>query len=64
MTVVAGLADAASNTVILVADSRVTRKTDGINFDVCQKVILLGNDSLCGFAGPIDRAADVAHWIT
>lgn len=64
MTIVAGLADPVSNTVILVADSRVSNMTDGTHFDVCQKVVLLGNDGLFGFAGPIKGAADTAHWIT
>lgn len=46
------------------ADSRITEKTDSTHFDICQKVLLLGNDGLFGFAGPIKEAAATAHWIT
>ena len=63
MTVAAGLADPFSNAAILVADSRVTSSHGG-HFDVCQKVALLGNDGLFGFAGPVKEAAVTAQWIT
>ena len=64
MTVVAGLADPASNTVLLVADSRVTAKTDGAHFDVCQKVVQLGDDGLIGVSGRSETAEDTVRWIT
>lgn len=63
MTVVAGLVEPFSNTAVLLADSRVTDSYDG-HFDICQKVALLGNDGLFGFAGPVKEAAVTAHWIT
>ncbi len=64
MTVVAGLADAVSNSVILVADSRVTARRDTQHFDICQKTAMLDNQGVFGIAGPVESAGDISGWIT
>ena len=64
MTVVAGLADAVSNSVILVADSRVTAASHAAHFDVCAKTANLDNQGLFGFAGPVVPALAISHWIS
>ena len=64
MTVVAGLVDPTSNSAIIVADSRVSTSNGGAHFDICQKVALLDNQGLFGFAGPVRVAASISRWIT
>lgn len=64
MTVVAGLADAASNTAIVIADSRVTSSAGLQRFDICQKVALLDNQGVVAFSGPIDTGARICRGIT
>ena len=63
MTVIAGLVDAISNSMILLADCRVTSSQGDQHFDVCQKTISLDNQGVLGFSGYIDTAGEVAHWI-
>ena len=66
MTVVVGLAEPVSSTVILIADSRVTQESQSTatHFDVCQKIARLDNQGLIGISGEIRLASDVARWVT
>jgi len=68
LTVVAGLVDAASNNVILIADSRVTYRDDTTivaRKDICQKTASLDNQGVFGFAADdINSAACIAHYLT
>ena len=61
--VVAGLVGPIYKTAIVVADARVSDRADVNHFDIWQKVVRLGDDGFFGFAGPINQAADTAHWI-
>jgi hypothetical protein len=62
MTVVAGLVDPATNTVLILADSRLTAGAH--HYEICQKVARIGTQGLFGFSGPIGVAGEIAKWIT